>query len=101
LQAEKWKYYPKTVYVSVFFLILLFFVIRNKTYVFNECEKSSLYIIANSKEDIVILDNNCSAVGWEPIYTPEESKNYGELLYLWKITDKPKLYYNLPVSNED
>ncbi|MCL1969355.1 MAG: hypothetical protein FWF65_07365 [Bacteroidetes bacterium] len=95
LQAEKWKYYPKTVYVSVFFLILLFFVIRNKTYVFNECEKSSLYLISQSEEDIIALQSDCCVISWEPLQTPEESKNYGELLYLWKITDKPKLYYNV------
>jgi amino acid transporter len=99
LKTEKWKYYLKTVYPSVFFLILLFFVIRNKSYIFNECEKQSLYIISQSEEDVVVLENNCTVVGWNPIYNPQESKNYGELLFLWKITDKPKLYYNLQNNN--
>jgi hypothetical protein len=35
-----------------------------------------------------------AVVGWEPIYKPEDSKNYGKLLYLWKITDTQKLYFN-------
>jgi len=101
LKTERWNYYLKTVYPSVFLLLLLFFLIRNKTYIFNECEKVSLYIIANSEENIVVLENNCAVVGWEPIYNPEDSKHYGELLHLWKITDKPKLYYNLPKYDEN
>ena len=58
-------------------------------------------MISNSKEDVIVLENDCSVVGWFPIYTPEESKDYGELLYLWNITDKPKLYYNRPQTNEN
>jgi hypothetical protein len=77
-------------------LILLFFIYKDKIYIFNECEKASLYTIANSTGDVVILDNDCSVVGWGAIYTPEGSKDYAELLYLWNITDKPKLYYNRP-----
>ena len=95
LKTEKSKYYLKFVYPSVFLIILCFFLIRNKTYFHNECEKPSLYIIANAQEDTVVLYNDCRVVGWEPIYNPEESRNYGELLYLWNITDKPKLYYNV------
>ena len=95
LKIEKWTYFLKSVYPSVFLIILTFFLIRNKTYFHNECEKPSLYIIANAQEDVVVLYNDCRVVGWEPIYYPEESKYYGELLYLWNITDKPKLYYNV------
>jgi ABC-type uncharacterized transport system permease subunit len=92
LKTEKWKYYLKTIYFSVFFLLLLFFLIRNTTYVFNECEKNALYTIANSKENIVALENDCPVVSWEPLYTPKESKNYGTLLYLWNITNTEKLF---------
>jgi hypothetical protein len=98
LITEKRKYYLTIVYPSAFLLILLFFTIRNQTYVFNECEKSSLYTISNTEADIVVLENNCTVVGWVPIYYPEESKNYGELLFLWRVTNKPKLYYNFPNS---
>jgi len=100
LKTEKWTPSIKIIYPTVFLLLLIFFLLRNKTYVYNECEKTSLYLISNSKEDIVVLDNDCSVVGWEPLYLPEESKNYGELLYLWRITDKPKLYYNLLIPIE-
>ena len=100
LKLEKWKYYLKTVYPSVFFLISLFFLLKNKTYVYNECEKGGLFTIASSEEETVALDNDCSVVSWGTIYDPEESRPYGELLYLWNITDKPKLYYSLPESDE-
>ena len=71
-----------------------YFLIKNKTYFYNECEKQSLYTISNSTEDIVVLENDCAVVDWLPIDDPKKSRNYGELLYLWHITDKPKLYYN-------
>ena len=94
LQAEKCTYYLKIIYPSVFVFVAVFFTFRDNYKVHNECEKASLLIIANSEEDVVILENDCAVVGWNPIYTPEESKDYGELLYFWKITDKPKLYCN-------
>jgi len=99
-KTETWKYWLKTTYFVMFFAILVIFAAKNKTKTYNSCEKLSLYTIANSKEEIVILDNECAVVGWEPIYSPEESKPYAELLYFWNITDEVKLYYNLPKSNE-
>ena len=99
LLNEKWTYYLKIIYPSVFLLITMFFTFRDGIQIRNECEKLSLYIIANSEEDVVVLENDCAVVGWGPIYNPEDSKHYGELLYLWKITDKPKLYYNLVKSD--
>ena len=99
--AEMWKNRLKITYSILFFAILVIFAAKNKTKVYNECEKSSLYTIANSKEDIVVLEHDCAVVSWESIYNPEESRHYGELLYFWNITDKVKLYYNLPESNEN
>jgi hypothetical protein len=101
LHTEKWKHKLKIAYCLCIPLILLFFIYKDKKFVFNECEKASLAIIANSKEDVVVLDNDCSVVSWLPIYNPEETKffGYGELLYLWNIIDKPKLYYNLPKTD--
>jgi hypothetical protein len=93
--TETWKQWLKITYSVVFFAILVIFAVKNKTKVFNECEKSSLYLISQSNEDIVALDNDCAVVSWEPIYHPNKSKPHGELLFFWNITDKPKLYYNL------
>jgi hypothetical protein len=100
-KAGTWKYSLKIAYLVVFLAVLIIFAVKNDTKVYNDCEKSSLYTIANSKENIVILENDCAVVGWEPLYNSEESRPYGELLYLWNITDEVKLYYNLPKSNEN
>jgi hypothetical protein len=94
LKTEKWNYYLKTVYPLCFFLIFAFFLGKNGVRIHNECEKSSLYTIANSNEDIVVLDNDCAVVGWTTFENPDDSKPYGELLYLWKITDRKKRWYN-------
>jgi hypothetical protein len=100
-KAETWKNWLKITYSVMFFAILVIFAAKNKTKVYNDCEKSSLYFISQSKEQVVVLDNDCAVVNWEPLYTPEESKPYGELLYLWNITDNVKLYYNSLKSNEN
>ena len=101
LLTEKWTYYLKIVYPLFFVLILTFFTFRDNLKVHNECEKTSLYTIANSKEDVVVLDNNCAVVGWGTFASPEESAPHGELLYLWKITDAKKRWYNVPKLNEN
>lgn len=92
----KWNFSIRVIYCSCIIPLLLFFTVSDKRKIFNECEKQSLVYIAQSKEDIVVLHNDCAVVNWYPIYRPEESKELGELLYIWRITDKPKLYYNLP-----
>jgi len=94
LKVETWKYWLKTTYFAIFFAILVIFAVKNKTKVYNACEKSSLYIISSSEENIVVLDNDCAVVAWEPLYNPKESKSHAELLYLWNITDEVKLFYN-------
>jgi hypothetical protein len=101
--TEKGASYLKITYSIVFLAVFAFFTIKNKVYVYNECEKSSLYTIAQSQDDIVALDyNDCSVLSWGPIYDPEitEFFGYGKLIYLWKITDRPKKYYCLPSSND-
>ena len=95
LHFEKWTYKLKIPYCLGVFLILSFFTYKDQIFVYNECEKDSLYIIANSEEDIVVLDNDCSVVGWVTFNSPEESKHHGELIHLWNISDKEKLWYNL------
>jgi hypothetical protein len=59
----------------------------------NVCEKEALTQIANSKEDTVLLNNDCSVIAWEKITDPNESERNAELLQLWRITNGIKLYY--------
>jgi hypothetical protein len=93
-ETDKWKRFLKTIYLSIYIIVFILFLYRNKIWVYNECEKSSLYTIAQSKENIVALDNDCGVIGWEPLVNPQQSKSYAELMYFWNITDTVKLYYN-------
>jgi hypothetical protein len=60
----------------------------------NDCERSALKEIANSKENIVALEHDCSVVAWEKYDKPEESELNAQLLTKWRLTDKKKYYYN-------
>jgi hypothetical protein len=93
-RVKKWKYHLKAIYLSVFFMVFIFFLYKTKLYVYNECEKTSLHTMAQSKEDVVVLDSDCCVISWEPIDNQQHSKTYAELIYFWNITDKVKLYYN-------
>jgi hypothetical protein len=88
--------YYLVMYILTYITILAIFTHNNKVHVYNNCEKSSLHIIAQSEDEVVALHNNCAVIAWDPISDPKESKNLGKMIYLWNITDKPKLYYNLP-----
>lgn len=59
----------------------------------NNCEKQSLTQLSNSKEDTVILNNNCTVMSWKKITDPTQSELNAELLQYWGITKEKKLYY--------
>ena len=59
----------------------------------NECEKQALNIIANSTDQIVILDKDCTVLSWETIDDPNDSRMNARLMKKWHITKKEKLYY--------
>ena len=87
----------KLLYPSIIVIILAIFVFNDKIIIHNICEKESMKYIAQWEDDVVMLTNNCAVISWIPYYTPEEGYYFGELLYLWRITDRPKLYYNQPL----
>lgn len=43
--------------------------------------------------DGITLCERTRIVSWEAPYAPEESETAGRLLYLWRATDKEKLFY--------
>lgn len=95
-EAVKWK---KIYFTSVAFVFLVLFTIADlSTKKHNQCEKESLAMIAQSEEDIVALPNDCWVLAWMPLAKPEESYYFGIMLQMWRVTDKPKLYYNSPSS---
>ena len=60
----------------------------------NKCEREALQKIADSNEKIVHLPGNCKVISWEIISDSKQSEHKAELIYLWGITDKKKLFVN-------
>jgi len=87
--------YPKILYPLLFGGVVIFFTLRDNYEIHNECEKNALYIIAQSQEAVVKIGSDCTVMSWGLLHNPQSSKPYAELLYLWNVTDRVKLYYNL------
>lgn len=84
----------RTLYI--FFIITIAFIFTNADrpgFNKNDCEKSDIYVIAESPDSIVTLNNDCKVLSWETIIAPEKSELNAELLMLWGITDIKKKYY--------
>jgi hypothetical protein len=84
---QKIWYFP--VVVAVLFI---FTIADGAEFDKNNCERSALNQIANSKETIVVLEHDCSVVEWKKIYTPEKSELNAQLLSIWGITKEKKLF---------
>ncbi|MDB5257580.1 MAG: hypothetical protein JWM14_2275 [Chitinophagaceae bacterium] len=84
----------KKFYYGFITAILLIFTIADAPiHADNACEKTALQAIADSPEEVVELHTDCKVMAWDKMTDPEQSRANGEMLYLWGITDKPKLYY--------
>lgn len=59
----------------------------------NKEEKIALVKIANSKDKIVFIEQECTVLTWDKITDPNDSKLNGELLYKWGITKEEKRYF--------
>jgi hypothetical protein len=60
----------------------------------NECQMSNLYNIKNSKDDLVVLNSNCTILSWINIADPSWGSNISDMLFKWKITEKRKDFVN-------
>jgi hypothetical protein len=60
----------------------------------NDCEKNALKEIANSPNDIIQINADCSILSWDKTIKPEDSELNAQLLTFWGITKHKKLYYN-------
>ncbi|HKC69593.1 MAG TPA: hypothetical protein VKG26_15255 [Bacteroidia bacterium] len=78
-------------------IIIVLFVFANADkpeFDTNRCERNALKEIAVSKNEIVVLPYDCNILSWGKINKPEETELNSQLLLIWRITDKKKLYYN-------
>jgi hypothetical protein len=81
-------------YSLILIVSLLVFIFADKPHFNqNECEKESLKILANSTDSIVPLPSDCTFLSWSRTTDYKNSKLKSELIYLWKITDERKLFY--------
>ena len=84
----------KKFYYGFITAILLIFTIADAPiHADNACEKEALQAIADSPDEVVELHTDCKVMAWDKMTDPAQSRANGEMLYLWGITDKPKLYY--------
>lgn len=60
----------------------------------NRCEMTALQKIAVSDAAVIALDEDCSVAGWRKTIKPEDSGLNAQLLTIWRITDRKKLYFN-------
>ena len=75
-------------------VIIFFFLYDTPRTSRNDMEMAAMREIALSENDIVPLTCERSrVVSWKAPSTPDESETAGRLLYLWKVTDKEKLFY--------
>ncbi len=84
----------RRIYLTIVFAALVAYTVTDCEIKYtNDCERKSLEIIAASSSDTVALNEKCHVMSWYIITNPENSRLKGKLLYLWRITDKEKLYY--------
>jgi len=85
---------PKKFYYGFVTVLLLIFTVADAPIdADNACEKRALQVLADSPDDVVELSADCKVMAWDKITDPEQSRSNGEMLYLWGIVSKPKLYY--------
>ena len=81
-------------HIWTFSVIIFFFLYDTPRSYRNDMEIAAMREIAMSEKDTVPLTcERTRIVSWEAPSTPEESETAGRLLYLWKVTDKEKLFY--------
>ncbi len=60
---------------------------------YSACERDAFHKIANSKEKVVLLQNDCTVFDWNKIKKPSDSKYKAKLLFKWNVLKEQKLYY--------
>jgi hypothetical protein len=87
----------KAKYFYTSFMVILLFIFTNSDILKPggrvDCEIEALEALANSKEDTVLLEQDCWIVAWGKITKPEASQLNADLLYYLNVTDKKRLYY--------
>ena len=59
----------------------------------NKGEMTALQKLADSKENSVMMDDDCTIMAWKKIEEPNASESNARLIQYWGITKEKKLYY--------
>lgn len=82
-------------YIPIIVGMLFIYTISDKAeFANNTCERISLKEISESNDKIVALKSDCTVMSWTKISKPEDSELNAQLLTIWRITNKKKLYIN-------
>ncbi|HTA62870.1 MAG TPA: hypothetical protein VK835_10460 [Bacteroidia bacterium] len=85
----------KTWYIPLIIMVLFIFTNADKPqFDENKRERNALKEIVESKTKIVEVPDNCKVLSWGKMLKPEDSELNSQLLFIWRITDEKKLYYN-------
>lgn len=81
-------------YVVALAAFLLIFTLHDKLDTTkNRCEKNALIQIIHSENVPVPVEADCTILAWKRITDPSESFLNAKMLVLWRLTDKPKPYF--------
>ncbi|MFH2142410.1 MAG: hypothetical protein ABIJ97_08315 [Bacteroidota bacterium] len=78
------------------FIALILFVYTNSdkgNFSNNDCERKALQEISMSRDNVIILNSDCTVLSWKKITKPEDSDINAQLLNIWGVTKEKKLYY--------
>ncbi len=59
----------------------------------NKCERDAIEKIAQSKDKLIFLDNDCTVMDWHKNPDPNNTESKMEMLRYWGIIKEKKLYY--------
>lgn len=84
----------KSYYLTGIIVVAFIYTNADKPFVNNNaCERRALEQIATATEDIVKLKDTCTVLDWRKIIDPKSSETDAQMLLLWGVTTKKKLYY--------
>lgn len=84
-------------YVAAITAVLLFYVLSDTQGIHrNKPEREAMEMIARSNDSVVAIPPGVVVIGYQTVTEPQQSIEKAKLMYYWKITDRQKLFYNLP-----
>lgn len=84
----------KTYLLFLLLFLSVFLIVDKPQFDKNECQRINLKIISERKENVVVINSNCTLLSWILIADPAWGTNISDMLFKWKITDKRKEFVN-------